>query len=225
MAYFAYIRVSTNAQDIENQKHGIKEYCNKYNIQPLYVEDTASGKKDWRERQLGVLLDKLTKEDTLLVAEVSRLARSTLQVLEILKYAADREVNVYVVKNNLNMDGSLQSKITATVLGLAAEIEREFISVRTKEALAYRKAQGQHLGRPFGAKSKHYKVDKVMKKEIARRLKEGQQKTVIAKELFISRNTLYIYLRTLKVETVTKVAAAAKEEPKKYGLVVVKKDD
>ena len=142
MKNFAYIRVSTDAQDLNNQRHGVIEYAKKHGLEPLhFFEDTASGKKNWRDRDLGRLLSEAKTGDVLLVAEISRLARSTLQVLEVLQEAAQRGIAVHVAKNNMVMDGSLNSRITAVVLGLAAEIEREFISARTTEALARRKAE------------------------------------------------------------------------------------
>ena len=221
MRYFAYIRVSTDAQDVANQRHGIEEYATKSNIEPKYIEDTASGKKAWKERELGKLLDSMKSGDSLLVAEISRLARSTLQVLEILEYAAKHEINVYVVKTNLHMDGSMHSRITATILGLAAEIEREFISARTKEALAYRKAQGKHIGRPQGAKNKEYIVGKEERREIKKRLKHGETKTAIAKEMNISRQTLYRFLETLKEEPKEPEEEKPQQEETRYGLVML----
>ena len=104
------------------------------NIAPLeFIEDTASGTTPWRERTIGILLDQGTTGDVIVVAEVSRLGRSILQVLEILEIAAKKGVSVHIAKNRMIMDGSMQSTITATVLGLVAQIEREFISSRTKE--------------------------------------------------------------------------------------------
>jgi DNA invertase Pin-like site-specific DNA recombinase len=160
MANYAYLRVSTDAQDVDNQKHGILEYANQNEITGLqFVEDTVSGKKKWRARKLGSLLDTLVAKDVIVFAEVSRMARSTLQVLEILEFCTEREINVYIAKQKMVLDGSMQSRITATVLGLAAEIEREFISLRTREALAARKASGMTLGRPKGT-AVHTKLDK-----------------------------------------------------------------
>lgn len=190
MAVHVYLRVSTDAQDTQNQQHGILEYCQAHGIEPDAThEDTASGRVDWRTRKIGVLLSLTDKGDVVLVAEVSRLARSTLQVLEILQFAAERKVSIIVVKNGLRFDNSMQSKITATILGLAAEIERDFISMRTKEALAKRKASGKKLGRPTGATAKNYKLDE-KQAEIQRYTRLGINSTAIAKLLGVSRPTL-----------------------------------
>lgn len=195
MTTYAYIRVSTDAQDLNNQRHGVIEYARKHNLEPMtFFEDTASGKKSWRERDLGRLLDQAKPGDVLLVAEISRLARSTLQVLEILQEAAKHEIAVHVAKSNMVMDGSLNSRITAVVLGLAAEIEREFISARTTEALARRKAAGLPLGRPKGRANAERKLDK-RKDEIKGLLEKGVHKTSIARILECHPDTLYEWMR------------------------------
>ena len=194
MAIFIYVRVSTNVQDTQNQLHGIRDYCQERGIVPdTVVEDTASGSIDWRSRKIGELLSGADKGDVLLIAEVSRLARSTLQVLEILKFSSERQVSVVIVKNGLTFDNSMQSRITATILGLAAEIERDFISMRTREALAKRKASGKQLGRPQGALAKRYKLDE-MRSEIERYQKLGINQTAIAKLVGVSRPTLRTWL-------------------------------
>lgn len=194
MPTYAYIRVSTDAQDLNNQRHGVIEYAKKNGLEPLsFFEDTASGKKSWRERDLGKLLEQARAGDVLLVAEISRLARSTLQVLEILQEAAKREIAVHVAKSNMVMDGSLNSRITAVVLGLAAEIEREFISARTTEALARRKAEGKPLGRPKGAVSVERKLDK-RKDEVVDLLRKGVHKTSIARIVECTPDTLYRWM-------------------------------
>lgn len=191
---FAYLRVSTDAQDVANQRHGITTYCTQRAIlAPLFIEDTASGKTDWRGRQLGALLAQANAEDVLIVSEVSRLARSTLQVLEIMRECVDKRVHLHVVKNGIVLDGSMQAKIVATVLGLAAEIERDFISSRTKEALAKRKAEGMKLGRPVGAATT-LRLDKHAA-QIDDYLKRGINKRAIAKLLDVAPNTLYAWLK------------------------------
>lgn len=191
---FAYLRVSTDAQDVANQKHGVVRYCiDKKLLEPVFVEDTVSGKSDWRDRQLGKMIRGAGKGDVIVVSEVSRLARSTLQVLEIGRECIERGVHLHVAKNGIVFDDSMQSKIVATVLGLVAEIERDFISSRTKEALAKRKAEGMKLGRPVGA-SKNLKLDKHADK-IDGYIEKGINKVAIAKLLDVSPNTLYEWLK------------------------------
>ena len=191
---YAYIRVSTDKQDLDNQRHGVIGYAQKNQLEPLtFIDDTASGKKSWKERDLGKLFERANAGDVLLVAEISRLARSTLQVLEILQEAARKEIAVHVAKSNMVMDGSLNSKITAVVLGLAAEIEREFISSRTTEALAKRRAAGLPLGRPKGAVGAEKKLDK-RKDEISELLLKNVHKTSIARIVGCSPATLYAWM-------------------------------
>ena len=156
MANYAYLRVSTHTQDVENQKLSVLDYCNSQGIAPIeFVEDTTSGRRSWRDREIGRLLETADAGDVLVAAEVSRLARSTLQVLELLQAAAERGVTVHIAKNRMVLDQSLPATITATILGLAAQIEREFISARTKEALKRRKAAGLPVGRPTGFASSY----------------------------------------------------------------------
>lgn len=194
MTTYAYLRVSTDQQDVDNQRHGILEYANQRNITGLqFVEDNASGRTKWRDRKSGdLLLNTMQPGDTILFAEVSRMARSTLQILEILEHCADQEFVVHIVKQNMIFDDSLNSKITATVLGLAAEIEREFISMRTKEALAKKKAEGVVLGRPKG-KAKKLKLDN-HSKEIRKYLEMGISKSAICKLVGCAPTTLYEWI-------------------------------
>ena len=196
---FAYLRVSTDAQDVANQRHGVTRYCtDKKLLAPVFVEDTASGKTDWRTRPLGQIIDRSQPGDVVVVSEVSRLARNTLQVLEIGRACIAKGVHLHVAKNGIVFDDSMQSKIVATVLGLVAEIERDFISSRTKEALAKRKADGVKLGRPEG-KAKTLRLDKYAT-QIDDYLKRGIQKRSIAKLLDVTPSTLYAWLHTRRTD-------------------------
>jgi len=201
MTNFAYLRVSTDQQDAKNQKFGILDYCNKNNLSPIkFIEDTASGKISWQERAIGQIIQKANKGDLIVVSEVSRLGRSTLQVLEILELAAKKEISMHIAKNHIVIDdSSIQSTITATILGLAAQIEREFISTRTKEALAKRKADGFKLGRPKG-QSQLLKLDSFYD-EITGYLKKGINKRAISKLIECSPSTLYVWLKRRKLYT------------------------
>lgn len=198
---FAYLRVSTDAQDVANQRHGVVRYCqDKKLLAPVFIEDTASGRTDWRARPLGQLITGAGQGDVIVVAEVSRLARSTLQVLEISRECIERGVSLHVAKNGIVFDDTMQSKIVATVLGLVAEIERDFISARTKEALAKRKAEGVKLGRPVGP-AKTMRLDKHADK-IDDYLAKQIDKRAIAKLLDVSPNTLYAWLKARRPDAV-----------------------
>lgn len=204
---YAYLRVSTDAQDVANQRHGVVRYCaDKRLLEPIFIEDTASGKTDWRTRPLGQLVTRAGQGDVIVVSEVSRLARSTLQVLEIGRECIERGVHLHVAKNGIVFDDSMQSKIVATVLGLVAEIERDFISARTKEALAKRKAEGVKLGRPTGP-SRSLRLD-VHANKIDEYLAKGIAKNAIAKLLDVTPNTLYAWLKVRRSE-----AAALSKTP------------
>jgi DNA invertase Pin-like site-specific DNA recombinase len=194
MTAFAYLRVSTDQQDVNNQRYGILEYSNSLNLGSLhFVEDAVSGRVNWKQRSLGDLLGKARSGDTIVFAEISRIARSTLQVLEVLEFCQRKEITVYVAKQKMVLDNSMQSTITATVLGLAAEIEKEFISLRTIESLNKLKAEGVKLGRPKGSRSNVVKLD-AYKDDINRYLKLGLNKTAIAKLVNCAPNTLYSWL-------------------------------
>ena len=157
---FAYLRVSTGEQDLASQRHGILDYAQSKGLQPLsFVSETVSGTVPSTERVLGKeLLPKLCQGDVLIVAELSRLGRSVLDILTTLRELAKRGVTVHVVKGGFQLDGSLNSKILTTVLSLAAEIERELICQRTKEGQARAKLAGKHIGRPKGSGG-HSKLD------------------------------------------------------------------
>ncbi|MGF1727518.1 recombinase family protein [Photobacterium nomapromontoriensis] len=194
MTSYAYLRISTDAQDVNNQKHGILEYANRMGLVNLaFVEDAVSGAKKWRQRRLGLMLEEMTRGDVLIFSEVTRMARSTIQVLEILEYCMDKEITVHIAKQNMVLDGSMQSKIIATILGLAGEIEREFIRQRTKEALAARVARGIKLGRPKG-KAARLKLDD-KRDDIEKYYKMGLSLREIAKLLDIASSTLSDYIK------------------------------
>ena len=202
MANYAYLRVSTDAQEVANQRHGILEYCNKNDLTALtFIEDTVSGKKAWKERKIGELVQTdMLKGDTLVVAEISRLARSTLQVLEILEYCTQAGINVHIAKQNLvfTEKGNMTSTIMATILGMVAQIEREFISMRTVEALAARKAAGMKLGRPMGRLEK-VKLDN-RADEIKDYLRKGVSKRAISKIVECAPSTLYDWIKRRNID-------------------------
>src|SRR5215475_5836915 len=147
----AYLRVSTNDQDVETNKADILMLANRKDLgQVHFVAETVSGRVPWRRRKIAQVLEDLQSGDTLIVSELSRLGRSMLECIEILAIVAQKGIHLYAVKGAWQLDDSMQSKIMAMVFAMAAEIERELISQRTKEALRVKKATGVQLGRPRG---------------------------------------------------------------------------
>jgi DNA invertase Pin-like site-specific DNA recombinase len=147
----AYLRVSTADQNIQKNKFDILHLANEKGLGKVqWVEETASGRVSWRSRDLAAILEQSQRGDNLVVSELSRLGRSMLECMEILSIASQKGINVYAVKGNWQLDNSIQSKIVAMAFSMAAEIERELISQRTREALAAKKKSGMKLGRPQG---------------------------------------------------------------------------
>lgn len=148
---YAYLRVSTVDQDIEKNRYEVFELANSLDCAPVtFVEEKVSGRVHWRKRAVGDLVDQMVGGDTLIVTELSRLGRSMLECMEILSICIERRIHVYAVKGAWRLDDSIQSKIVAMAFSMAAEIERDMISARTKEALAARRRAGVKLGRPTG---------------------------------------------------------------------------
>lgn len=152
MRAVGYLRVSTGEQELEKNKADILRLANDADLGKVrFVEEKISGKISWRKRKVAEILEELVRGDALIVSELSRLGRSMLECMEILSVALQKGVSVYSVKGNWKLDNSIQSKIVAMAFSMAAEIERDLISQRTKEALRYKKEQGIKLGRPRGA--------------------------------------------------------------------------
>lgn len=184
-----YARVSTDKQDTENQLKGCRERAAACSWgKPKEVLEEASTKKQWRERAIAKVLAEMPAGSTLIVSEISRLARTTIECLEIFREAAQNGITIVSVKNGITLDGSIQGRIVSTVIAMAAEIERDMIRARTTEALARRRAQGLPLGRPVGAKSKS-KIEK-RKSEIDELTRAKISEAGIARILGVSRGTL-----------------------------------
>ncbi len=151
MKTIGYLRVSSLDQDIEKNKAEILHLANEKNLGRVeWIEEKISAKKGWKTRKIAQVVEDLKAKDNLIISELSRLGRNSLEIMEILSISLDKEVNVYAIKGNWNLDNSLQSKIIAFSFAIAAEIERDLISARTKEALRARKKAGVRLGRPNG---------------------------------------------------------------------------
>lgn len=188
---YAYLRVSSDKQDYENQKTGVDALAQRLDlcINKYVIDDGISGVTEPDKRNLGKLLTHVVAGDIILVSELSRLARNMLMMFRIIETMLHKHIKLYSVKDNFTLDDSLQSKILVFAFGIASQIERDMISARTKEALALKKAQGIHLGRPFGTKIPNRKL---LHKQnyIQKMLKIGRSKASIARHCHVTHKTL-----------------------------------
>jgi DNA invertase Pin-like site-specific DNA recombinase len=193
---YCYIRVSTSRQDYQNQRYGLLEFANKKGLKvDEWIEETTSGTKKVSERNLGKLIEKMQKDDVLIVTELSRIGRSLFDIMATLNVLMEKGVKVYSVKENYELGDNINSKVLSFAFGLSAEIERSLISARTKEALAKRKASGKSLGRPKG-----YQLEKVKLSEYEDKIKELIRYKVsyraIARMFDCSHTTVAHFVRT-----------------------------
>lgn len=195
---YGYLRVSTDDQDSDNQKIGVNKKAESMgvSVEDWIIDDGISGTKEPEKRLLGKLMKKLKPGDVIITSELSRLGRKLFMIMRILEFCMQHEVKVYTVKDGYELGDNIQSKVLAFAFGIAAEIERDMISQRTKEALARKKAEGVILGRPKGRKSNPDKY-KLSGKELLINglLNEGISHRKIAKICKVDRNTLARFLK------------------------------
>jgi len=197
MKTVAYVRVSTDTQDITHQRLAILEFARTERMAvDEFLEVQASSRRSVKVRHLDVLLSSLAPGDVLIVSELSRLGRSVGEIITLVDNLVYQQVQVFALKEGLRLTGAqdLQSRVIVTLFSLFAEIERELLSLRTKEALAAARAAGKRLGRPPGARGK----SKLDGKEQAIQTLLGLQvsKASIAKITGVDRSTLYHFMRS-----------------------------
>jgi DNA invertase Pin-like site-specific DNA recombinase len=192
---YGYVRVSTDRQRKDNQEYEITRFCQKNNIViDEWVKETISGTKTPDKRKLGGLLEKVKSGDLIICAELSRLGRSLFMIMSILNQLMKTDAKVWTIKDNYRLGDDVQSKVLAFAFGLSAEIERDLISQRTKEALALRRVKGVILGRPVGKKSSRVKLSG-KEKEIRELRKACITKSAISRKLGVNRMTVDKFMR------------------------------
>jgi DNA invertase Pin-like site-specific DNA recombinase len=188
-----YIRVSTEKQNPDNQREEIRRFAEEKSFEiDDWITETVSGKTRYRKRKLGRVLRKLKAGDTLVVTEISRLSRSLTEIMEIMGYCVERGICVHTTKERYTFDNSINSKVLCFAFGLVAEIERNLISMRTKEALALKKAEGVRLGRRIGSE---VKIEMIRQNEprIRKMLEQGMSVTRMCRKIGVARSTWYKY--------------------------------
>ena len=191
---YGYIRVSTDRQTVDNQRFEIERFCSTNNmVIDHWIEETISGTKSPEKRQLGSLLTVVKTGDLIICSELSRLGRNMLMIMSILYHLMINGVKIWTIKDNYRLGDTIEAKILAFAFGLSAEIERDLISQRTKEALARKRAEGFVLGRPLGSKSARLKLTG-HEAEIQSLLKNNISKSSIARKFGVDRKTIFSFI-------------------------------
>lgn len=199
---YGYIRVSTDRQTVENQRYEINQFCGlKEMVVNKWIEETISGSKNVEDRKLGKLLRKMKKDDVLICSELSRLGRNLLMIMGVLNECMNRDIQVWTIKDNYRLGSDINSKVLAFAFGLSAEIERNLISQRTKEALARKRAEGVILGRPVGSKSSKTKLTG-QEKKIQDLLDRKVSYSAIGRILGVHRLTVSTFVKDGKLSTI-----------------------
>ncbi len=196
---YAYLRVSTDKQTVENQRFEILKYADTKKLSiDQWVEETASGVKSVKDRKVGELLTRMEKGDIFLVSELSRLGRNLMEVMSILHDCMERDVKVFAIKEGYELGNNINSKVLAFAFSLSAEIERNLISQRTKETLARKKSEGMRLGRPKGSQNKEVKLTG-KEEDIKKLLDKKVAVAAIARILDVNRLTVRSFIKTRKI--------------------------
>lgn len=197
---YSYIRVSSDKQNTENQKFEILKYTDSKKILvDSWIEETVSTSKSLEKRQLNTLINHMKKGDTLITTEISRLGRSLMEIMSILNTLMQKDIKVFTIKEGYELGNNINSKVLAFAFGLSAEIEKQLISSRTKEALARKKSEGQKLGRPLGSLAKETKLtgkDEQIKELLSKKVSVSS----IARIFGVNRLTLRNYISSRKLK-------------------------
>lgn len=192
---YGYIRVSSDKQTVKNQEFEIGKFAREHKIKiDLWIEETISSTKELKKRKFGKLLEKLQPGDIIITTELSRLGRNLMQIMGILNHCMNNSVKIITTKEHYELGDNINAKVLAFAFGLSAEIERNLISQRTKEALARVRAEGRRLGRPIGAHSQRTKLQG-KEKEIKKYLSMHLSKNKISRLLGVHRLTLAEFIK------------------------------
>ena len=195
---YGYVRVSTDRQSVENQRFEIERFCSNNSMTiDQWIEETISGTQLPEKRLLGSLLAEAKTDDLIICSELSRLGRNMFMIMSVMNHLMINGVRIWTIKDNYRLGDSIQAKILAFAFGLSAEIERDLISQRTKEALARKRSEGFVLGRPLGRKSERLKLSG-HEAEIQSLLDENVSKSAIARRFGVCRKTVISFIKNIK---------------------------
>ena len=211
---YAYIRVSTDSQTVENQRLAIRNYAEKKGIENIkWFSETISGTKNPEKRKLGDILNVAKEGDLIIVTELSRLGRSLIMVLNVIQLLMDKKVSLVSLKEGYELGDNIQSKVIAFAFGLASEIERTLISERTKAGLERARQNGKRIGRQVGEKPHYFKLTPYRDK-IKKYISEGRSLNSMAKEFGVMWGTMKAFCTVnIYIEPLPPLT----ERPKKHG--------
>lgn len=210
---YCYLRVSSDDQDVKSQQIGVDEFLRQHGwaCDRWYIDEGVSGGVDWRRRKVASMVRDAKPGDVLVFAEISRIGRKLVDVLEVIKTCSGKGVKIYTVKDRYTLEDTIQSKVLVTVMGLAAEIERDLIRQRTREGLTRARAAGKILGRPVGSKTKNRKLD-AERERIRHGVLYGKGVCEIARTIRVHRNTVARYIRERMCDEPDVMSAIAARE-------------
>lgn len=211
---YGYLRVSTDKQDCENQKVGVVKLAETkgWKIDNWIVDDGVSGAKEPEERKLGKLLKKIKKDDVIICSELSRLGRKLFMVISILEHCMKIGAKVLTVKDGYELGDNVQSKVLAFAFGLVAELEREMISKRTKEAIQRLQANGGKFGRPKGAKNKKSPMENYDFEKLKSLIQKGYSLKECLKHMGLKQRTVYKYITKEEKDTIQELIKKARDD-------------
>jgi len=200
--HFGYCRVSTQSQEVSKQKHSLLEYAHthKFQFEDIY-EVVSSSRKTKKDREIDILLDKLNYGDFLYISKLDRLGRNTKEVLEIIEALKLKSITLNILRDKIIIDPNKSDPITTmylTLLSAFAQMERDFISDRTKAGLERARAEGKLLGKKKGAISKNTQFEP-FKDKIYELLNIGLSYQKIVECIGVgSKSALYSYVKLRK---------------------------
>lgn len=195
----AYLRVATNKLRLENQKEEIARFASDKGWKiDKWVTDVIGSKKKGEGVNLGLIVDRLKRDDIIIITEISRLSRTLSEVMTILSRCMEKGIHLYSLNDRYVLDDSLDGKVVSFAFSLVSEIEHNLMSVRTKEALAHKKTAGVQLGRPKGSDAKQSFLEE-NREEVLSMLERGESIVAICKHFKVSRNTYYQFRRNYKL--------------------------
>lgn len=191
----AYLRVSTEKQFLANQREELLRFAEKNGLQiDKWYTETVSGSVRSKDRKLSGVLNRMQRGDSLIVTEISRLSRTMLEIMTILNSCIKKEIVLYSTKEGYVFQNDMNSKVLGFAFGLMAEIERNLISMRTKEALARRRQEGVKLGRKKGT-CPAMRVLRENKRRLIKDAQRGVSCSELARQKGVSRTTMHRFLK------------------------------